>query len=100
MSIKEKKEKMHFKCLLCGFVIKSRGHHLEFWHDDEIDRFYVRGIIGSENQDALFSKYYVETIEPVTSAHNKIDYNPRIDCNESIRIRSSKYALIVRGKGK
>ena len=88
--------KMHYKCLLCPFVVKSRGHHLEFYHEYELDRFVVRSMIGSDQQEEFFSKYFVEIVAPTTSQRNGIDYNPRMDSNEAIRIRSSKYVNMIR----
>lgn len=85
-----RKVKLHWQCQLCNIITANRGGHLERYHDVEVNKFTVRSIIGTEQQEAFFSKYFVQTTEQTTAKLNLIDYNTGMQHLSQIRIRSKK----------
>lgn len=82
--------KLHFKCLLCNLVIANRGGHLERYHDVEVNRFLVRSIIATDQEEQFFKNYFIQTSESTTSQLNLIDYNTGMQHSEQLRIRTKK----------
>lgn len=85
-----RKIKSHYQCLLCDIITANRGGHLEWYHDVEVNRFTMRGIIGTDEQESFFSKYFIITTEATTSQQNRIDYNAGMQHAYAIRIRDRK----------